>query len=82
MVKVGGASAAWRSFRSYDGSGGAFGDTSFKALSSDDSKASVYASLDETTAGSSFALRFTRVTPGRIFPASQAAIKAATTRAS
>ncbi|MBS2024058.1 MAG: hypothetical protein JST92_16775 [Deltaproteobacteria bacterium] len=37
---------AFRAFRDYDGAGGAFGDTSVRATSSDDSKASIYASVD------------------------------------
>ncbi len=40
---------AYRSFRDYDGAGGAFGDQSFSALSTDDSRASVYASFDSAS---------------------------------
>jgi hypothetical protein len=38
--------AAFRAFRNYDGTGGAFEDTSVQALSSNDTLASVYASVD------------------------------------
>ena len=38
--------AAYRAYRNYDGAGGAFGNTSIQAVSSDDSRASVYASVD------------------------------------
>ena len=40
------AHGAHLSFRDYDGAGGAFGDTSIYASSADDSKASIYASVD------------------------------------
>jgi hypothetical protein len=36
---------AFRLFRNYDGAGAAFGDTSFRAVSSDDARGSVYGSL-------------------------------------
>ena len=45
------SSSAFRSFRDYDDAGGHFGNTSFAAASSDDSKASVYASLDAGAPG-------------------------------
>ena len=41
--------AAFRAFRNYDGAGGAFGDTSIPATSSDVARATVYASLDAPT---------------------------------
>jgi len=41
--------AALRAFRNYDGNGAHFGDTSVHAVTTDDSKSSVYASLDSAT---------------------------------
>jgi hypothetical protein len=40
------SSAAFEAFRNYDGNGGAFGDTSVRATSSDTSTATVYASMN------------------------------------
>jgi hypothetical protein len=42
--------AAFAMFRSYDGSGGTFGDVSVKATNSDAVNASVYASVDSANA--------------------------------
>ena len=56
---------AFRSFRNYDGAGGAFGDTSFQAISSDESKASVYASLDAGKPGRVVVV-ITNKTPGAL----------------
>jgi hypothetical protein len=41
--------AALRAFRNYDGNGAHFGDTSVHAVTTDDAKSSVYASVDSTT---------------------------------
>lgn len=38
--------AAFAAFRNFDGAGGAFGDTSLEATTSDDAASSIYASLD------------------------------------
>jgi hypothetical protein len=42
---------AFRNFRNFDGAGANFGDTSFSAVASDNSKASVYASYDAANTG-------------------------------
>ena len=45
--------AAFQMFRNYDGAGGAFGDTSISATTSDVPRSSIYASVDATAAWSS-----------------------------
>jgi hypothetical protein len=43
--------AAFKAFRNFDGAGGAFGDTSVRATSSDVATATVYASVDSSNLG-------------------------------
>jgi hypothetical protein len=56
------AFGAWRSFRNFDNAGSAFGDTSFSALASDNSKAAVYASYDAGSPGRIVVVAINRTT--------------------
>jgi hypothetical protein len=58
--------AAFKSYRNYDGSGGAFGDTSIQATTSDLANASVYASLQSKDAARLVVVAINRATADKV----------------